>query len=361
MPPPSQPPALPDAANALPALHAAGVSVVICNHNYARYLPDAVASALAQTLACQVVVVDDGSTDGSRAWLQQHADPRVQVLLQPNGGQLAAYNAGFELCTGDVVIFLDADDALLPRAAEAAVARFGAGVAKVHFRLALMDEAGQPLAGTLPGSLAHGDVGAGLQRHGLLYPSPPGSGNAYRRSVLQRLFPLPVDPADKIAADFFVINGCVAWGRVAACDEVLGRYRLHRGQMNSRQRADTDSLVFGNAAQGNDEAAKMTARYARLRAWLAERSGGRVQIAPQFLDFSVQKTSYAQAVLGQPHSPWHSHVRALKRLLRALWLQRAYGIGKRLGLTAWAVGVLLAPRAAALCMARHVCNPASRV
>ncbi len=347
---------------AWPALRSPRVSVVICNHDYARYLPEAIASALQQTLTCEVIVVDDGSTDGSRALLSQ-ADPRVQVLLQPSAGQLAACNTGFARCTGDVVIFLDADDALLPQAAEKAAALFGAGVVKVHYRMALVDADGKPLGGAVPATLAQGDVRGPLQRHGVLYPSAPGSGNAYRRAVLQRLFPLPVDPLDRVAADFFLIYGSVAFGSVAACDEVLARYRLHRKPQapdgGDKAAGDGEALVFGNAAIGNDEAAKVATRYARLRNWLAER--GAAAYAPQFLDFSVQKTSYAQAVFARPYfSALVGSSAPLQRLLKSIWLQQGFSAKKKLGLSAWALTLLLAPRRTAFRLALYVCNPASR-
>ncbi len=63
------------------------VSIVVLNYNYATYLPLAVDSALAQSHPdVEVVVVDDGSTDGSAAVLDRYAD-RVRVVRKANGGQ----------------------------------------------------------------------------------------------------------------------------------------------------------------------------------------------------------------------------------------------------------------------------------
>ena len=61
-----------------------------------------------------MIVVDDGSTDGSQAVMQGYED-RVTLVMKENGGQASAFNAGVERCEGDVVIFLDADDILNPR------------------------------------------------------------------------------------------------------------------------------------------------------------------------------------------------------------------------------------------------------
>lgn len=88
-------------------------SVVITNYNYARFLDEAVTAALGQRLPpLEVIVVDDGSTDGSDEVVAALAlrDPRVRLLRKTNGGQLSAFIAGVGASRGDVVAFLDADD-----------------------------------------------------------------------------------------------------------------------------------------------------------------------------------------------------------------------------------------------------------
>lgn len=92
-------------------------SVVVTNYNYRDYVGAAVDSVLAQTrAAAQVIVMDDGSTDGSPAWLAERYgnDPRVTLRCVENGGQLSAFIRGMEGVTGDVVCFLDADDVWEP-------------------------------------------------------------------------------------------------------------------------------------------------------------------------------------------------------------------------------------------------------
>src|SRR5262245_22188560 len=117
------------------------VSVVINNHNYARFLSAAIDSALDQTHArTEVIVVDDGSTDHSRQVIADYGD-RITPLIKANSGQASAFNAGFAVSRGGVVIFLDADDALLPTAAEAALLRFDDDrVSKVHWPLWIINE-----------------------------------------------------------------------------------------------------------------------------------------------------------------------------------------------------------------------------
>jgi glycosyltransferase involved in cell wall biosynthesis/SAM-dependent methyltransferase len=97
------------------------VSVVIPCYNQSRFLAEAVQSALTQTHSrTEVIVVDDGSTDDS--YSVAVAFPTVRVLRQGNMGLAAARNAGLKASSGDFVVFLDADDRLLPQAAETGLA-----------------------------------------------------------------------------------------------------------------------------------------------------------------------------------------------------------------------------------------------
>lgn len=90
-----------------------GFAVVITSYNYREFVGLAIDDALAQTRApMQVIVVDDGSTDGTPAHLRERygADPRVTLLCGDNGGQLSAFQRGMAQVRADVVCFLDADD-----------------------------------------------------------------------------------------------------------------------------------------------------------------------------------------------------------------------------------------------------------
>jgi glycosyltransferase involved in cell wall biosynthesis len=88
------------------------ISVVIPAYNAAVFLPRSVASAFAQTLApCEVIVVDDGSTDSTAAVA---AALGARVITRPNAGPSAAKNSGVQAATGEWVAFLDADDRWSP-------------------------------------------------------------------------------------------------------------------------------------------------------------------------------------------------------------------------------------------------------
>ncbi|MGD9657294.1 MAG: glycosyltransferase [Methylocystis sp.] len=90
------------------------VSILIPCHNAERWVGQAIESALAQTYApCEIIVVDDGSTDGSRDVIRGFED-RIRWETQPNRGANAARNHLLKLARGEWVQYLDADDYLLP-------------------------------------------------------------------------------------------------------------------------------------------------------------------------------------------------------------------------------------------------------
>lgn len=341
----------------MPDLMRPRVSVVLNNYNYGRFLDAAIRSAVEQSLDCEVVVVDDGSTDTSIDVLEVWRD-RVCVIRQPNAGQIAAYQTGFDASSGDIVIFLDADDTLDQRAAEIVAGAFSAGVSKVHYRMRLIDDAGSTLGPVIPRVLDRGELGSALVHDGLLYASAPGSGNAYRRSALECLFPLPPSASDPHGADFYCTYGVSLIGSVAAIDGVLGSYRIHR----SNNSEDAPKLGFGNAESDEQFTEHQKRRVLRFKAWILERSGGVIDLPARLTDFSVQKFTFAKAVLDAPG--WSNRLQAGSRelsvLLHALWKRAGDKVSMKIALTLWACGVLLLPNILAVPLARYVCNPASR-
>jgi glycosyltransferase involved in cell wall biosynthesis len=220
------------------------VDVVVDNYEYGRYLPTAIESALAQTHPrVEVIVVDDGSRDGSREVLEGYRD-RVTVVLKENGGQASALNAGFERCRGDVVIFLDADDTLHPRAAAAVAAAFAADpdLVKAQFRTEVIDREGREIGRTKPAAhlpMPSGDVRAAE----LAYPFDlvwmATSANAFRTAALQRIMPIP-EGSFRACADYYLVHLSALLGRIASLPEVLGSYRLHGDNNFEPQESEID-------------------------------------------------------------------------------------------------------------------------
>lgn len=204
------------------------VSIVVNNFNYARFLGEAIESALSQTHSdVEVVVVDDGSTDRSRDVIATF-EGRVRAVLQDNRGQAGAFNAGYRVTSGDVVMFLDADDVLLPGAAAAAAHGADAKVSQIHWRLLDVDAHGTPSGETTPGEpLADGDLLDDLLRDGpLQWSSPPTSGNAWPRRYLERVMPVP-ESEFRLAADAYLMALAPLYGRLCAIEPPQAQYRRH--------------------------------------------------------------------------------------------------------------------------------------
>jgi hypothetical protein len=99
------------------------VSVIVPLFNKAAYVSRALASISSQTFTdFEIIVVDDGSTDGSSEIVARHRDSRVRLVSQQNSGPGAARNRGIEQSRGQLLAFLDADDEWLPHYLEASLA-----------------------------------------------------------------------------------------------------------------------------------------------------------------------------------------------------------------------------------------------
>jgi glycosyltransferase involved in cell wall biosynthesis len=225
------------------------VDIVISNYNYGAYVADAIDSARGQSHPdVNVVVVDDGSTDDSRERLSAY-DGMVDLVLQENGGQASAFNTGLARCTGDVVIFLDADDMLKPDAAALAAAAFAASpeIAKVQFGMEVIDADGRPTGVTKPP--AHMPMPSGdLRRAEVNFPFDLAwlatSGNAFRAAALRRILPIPELEYPVCGADWYLVHLMTLLGTVVSLDEVGAYYRVHGGNNYEpqEQRLDLDHV-----------------------------------------------------------------------------------------------------------------------
>lgn len=218
-------------------------SIVVNNYNYGRFLREAIDSALNQTYRnTEVIVVDDGSTDGSPEIIASYGE-RIRPVLKQNGGQNSALNAGFSLSRGDVVLFLDSDDALLPTAVEAALeALVQSDVVKVHWPWVEWNNSSRKTGKLWWKPLPDVDL-----RDLVLRDGPDGmaaylpSGNAHARRFLESVFPLPdvlrnadCSPSDqetrwvaRPGPDLYLATLAPFYGRVKQLAEPQACYRMH--------------------------------------------------------------------------------------------------------------------------------------
>ena len=208
------------------------ISVVMPVYNGERFLALAVDSILAQTFRdLELIVVDDGSTDGTPAVVRTFG-ARVRCVTQPNAGLAAARNRGLAAATAELVAFLDADDLWLPAKIACQMERFRARpeleVSLTHIQNFWADD--RPVAAEEGGTHS-------------MEPMPGYSSPTMlaRRSVFARVG--PYDAALRTAAcrDWFIR----AREQNAVFDllaQVMVRRRLHRTNM-SRQPGKVDDYA----------------------------------------------------------------------------------------------------------------------
>jgi glycosyltransferase involved in cell wall biosynthesis len=238
------------------------VSIVINNYNHGRYLKEAIDSALNQMQSAhEIVVVDDGSTDDSRAIIESYGD-LIFPVFQENGGQRKAYNSGFRITSGDLILFLDADDILDSVAVEEISRAWKTGASKLHFPLRAASSMGSDdqLPIVPQDRLPEGDLLQDMLSNGY-YISPPGSGNVYSRDFLKEIFPM--SESSKYCADTITAFSAPFYGNILAINHPLGIYRVHHG--NGYTAAETSSKDIQRFLENDFERIELIASEADKR------------------------------------------------------------------------------------------------
>ena len=317
------------------------VSVVVNNYNYERFLGEAIESVLAQSYPqTEVVVVDDGSTDGSRGIIAGYGG-RVRPVLKENGGQASAFNVGFAASRGEIVIFLDADDYLFPEAVERVVAAWEPGISKVHYRLQMVDASGHPVGFKPPRDLplGSGDVLPTLLEKGN-YRTSVTSGNAFSREILEHILPMPEDEF-RITADGYLNIQVPFHGKIVAIEEPLGTYRIH-GSNQWASGPEISSDRFLRLLQYDLKKQALLTRKSeevgrKVPRDLGMRDHGNLQRRMALSRLDPSKNPYAT---DRPGSLVYWG-------LRAVWRFSGLGLRRRLIMSAWFLWVGLSPLTAA--------------
>ncbi len=214
------------------------LSIIINCYNYERFVGEAIESALAASDAdCEIIVVDDGSTDGSLDIIRSYEN--VQVVQKENGGQASALNAGFKQARGRYVHFLDADDLLLKDAVKV-IRDTMPGQHLMWYAIEVLDEdlgvvSYYPSSRVPPErsfwSTYFGKGAAWLR---------PMSGNVFSRELLSKTFPLP-EGNWRICADHIALCLAALYTDYQGSNQVINQYRFHG-----------DNLYFSNTLSSLD-------------------------------------------------------------------------------------------------------------
>jgi hypothetical protein len=313
------------------------LSVIIANYNYRDFVGAAISSALA--VDCpdkEVIVVDDASTDDSRSVIDGFRG-RVAAYFRPKSHQLGAHMFGFEQSTGDVVIFLDADDLLEPEVMQEVAKVWRPGASKVQYRMNLIDAAGTQLGSAIP-QFPPTDDPEKLRRiylRTMTYTTPPGTGNAYSRDFVRNAFAMA--PSTMPASDTVLLTLAPILGDVLTIRKPLARYRLHAA--NNVALKSLDAVKLRDRLQED-------VHKARFLATVAQRLD--LSVSPDLLGCNLGHLQYrlASYLVDPSAHPFREDTTAslLRDLASSAITSSQMRLRDRAILLAWAIACALAPQ-----------------
>jgi len=206
------------------------VTVLIDTYNHESFIADAIGSVLAQDFPTQdmeILVVDDGSTDGTAAVVEKYAE-RVRLVSKVNGGQASAFNAGIPEARGEIVMFLDGDDWWAPGKLGKVLAAFGddAHIGLVGHGFTEMHlDGGQRTEAARAGIRFRVTSTETARQFRMVRGFLGTSRMAYRRELLEQIGGVP--EALRFEADEYLFTVGSLLGDVVILPESLTFYRLH--------------------------------------------------------------------------------------------------------------------------------------
>lgn len=232
------------------------VSILMANHNGARYLPAAVSSILRQSLTSwELIIVDDASTDDSVVAAQHAAagDPRIRIVVQRvNRGPAAARNRALELATGRWIAIVDSDDLLHRQRLELMLQRASRDGASIVADNLMVFSENAPPQPFLPPRFLHAPLWIELPtfiESNCLYSRVPDLG--YLKPVIRAdvIHELRYDETLRIGEDYHFLLRLMARGRRLRLDPAgLYFYRKHESSVSHRlHSADIERLCEAEA------------------------------------------------------------------------------------------------------------------
>lgn len=288
------------------------VSVILTVYNRASMVRDAIDSLLAQTFTdFEIVVVDDGSTDGSVDLIKSIDDPRIRLIAhERNKGTPTARNSGLEAATGEYIAWLDSDDLARPKRLERQVAYLDANpsIAMVGTLVGAIRANGRRRWTRQSRPLSHDEIVSMLQfRTPMLQSSIMGRAEILKQYPYRLEFPVCQD------LDMFI--RLTRDHRVANMPEVLVDRRFHEGQV-VRQRAakivDRKRVLFRDllARLGIEPTDEELDRHIRL---------GRINKAPINREFLEWSRHWLERIVEANRASRIYDDRALGRTVRLVW------------------------------------------
>jgi glycosyltransferase involved in cell wall biosynthesis len=264
------------------------LAVVIPCYNYESFVERAIRSVLDQDRRdCELVVVDDGSSDGSWEAIQRTGASAFRI---ENGGARQASLFGFDKTTAPFVLFLDADDELKPGSIAEIIDLLDPAIAKLQFSLSLIDADDNALSGSvsaLETFRTRDHLAQEVLKKGV-YRSPPTSGNVFRRDLVELLREADYDKF----VDGVILFAAPLFGDVVSTAEELGRYRIHG-------RNDSGLGRLPEAASVERDINRFLARMEHLRAVVQRLKPGSELVDPRKTFYFREHKLFLDIVSGQ--------------------------------------------------------------
>ncbi len=311
------------------------VSVVIKNFNYGEFLGDAIRSVLEQGYPhVESIIVDDGSTDRSRALTERYRD-RCRFIFQEHRGQAATINRGYECCNGEIVIFLDSDDMLLSNAVECLVEAWKPGLSLLCFDLEAVNAAGRSLGLTFGTGV---DLGLSpkeiLRSYGACSISP--NSGAYSRTALARFMPMD-EVVWRHGTHAYMNMLALLYGEVLGLSAVLGQRRIHGANESQAVWSNIESLQSRLLSQ-LELPATIAHHASRNGLWLAPTD---IRVRPGLYKLRILSWRF-----GAPNHPITGESRwiIVSAGIEAIWSFPAYTFTRRVFTTCAFLALALIPR-----------------
>ena len=223
---------------------------LVNSHNYARYVGEAVDSALHQSRPFdEILVVDDGSTDGSADLLRRRyaGESTIRLIVKPQGGQLSCFHRGISEASGDVVFFLDADDCYQSQLLADTVPLYSQHppvdfVAVGHQRFGqsiAVGSTGDRSPSTPPGATRQWGCSVLATIFGQHWIGAPTSCLSMRTELARSILPYPHEKEWITRADDVLVFGTsIAGGCKMHLSTPLVRYRIHGNNQHANRTFD---------------------------------------------------------------------------------------------------------------------------
>ena len=223
---------------------------LITNYNYSAYIEECIGSSLSQSIPFDLIlVVDDGSTDNSKALVESitHRSPSVKLIAKQNGGQLSGFNAVVNLINNDDrVFFLDADDVYPPDYLELILSNLVLYPADFTYcRDHLFTSNKSPLTTAKVNSEAVEIVPAtsALARAASCWFGGPTSCIAISGSLFHKIFPYPFEPDWKSRADDVIVYAA----------SIISPYKLYIPSLNIGYRTHQSNGYLNRAISSKEK------------------------------------------------------------------------------------------------------------